>query len=146
MSHQVGKDLVSLLATDASELADIVFFFFHREPSTRVCIPKSSYSKASAGKRMFFCYYLVNSPKPQASQLQAVRIPSYHLENKILVQFIQYIFDILGSHTISRDTKDNRHCSHVGVPNKRNDQNSFVKSTPTWPLCRQVKTGYMKIT
>ena len=42
------------------------------------------------------------------------------------------VFTILGFHTIPRDTKDNRHSGHVGVPNKRNNQNSFVKSTPTW--------------
>ena len=40
---------------------------------------------------------------------------------------------ILGFHTISRDKKDNRHSSHVGVLNKRNNQNSIIKSTPTWP-------------
>ena len=40
--------------------------------------------------------------------------------------------DILGFHTIPRDTKDNRCSGHVRVPNKRNNQNSFVNSTPTW--------------
>ena len=50
---------------------------------------------------------------------------------------------ILGFHTIPRDTKDNRHSGHVGVPNIRNNQNSFVKSTPTWPPWHQVKTGNM---
>ena len=39
----------------------------------------------------------------------------------------------LGFHTIPRDTKDNKHSGHVGVPNKRKNQNSFVKSTLTWP-------------
>ena len=39
----------------------------------------------------------------------------------------------LGFHSIPRETKDNRHSRHVGAPNKRNNQNSFVKSTPTWP-------------
>ena len=46
---------------------------------------------------------------------------------------------ILGFHSIPRDTKDNRHSGHVVVPNKRNNQNSFIKSTPTWPSWRQVK-------
>ena len=40
---------------------------------------------------------------------------------------------ILGFHSFPRDTKDNRHSGHVGVSNKRNNQNSFVKSTPKWP-------------
>ena len=30
-------------------------------------------------------------------------------------------------HTIPRDTKDNRHIGHVGVSNKIDNQNSFVK-------------------
>ena len=38
---------------------------------------------------------------------------------------------ILGFFTIPRDTKDNRHSGQVGFPNKRNYQNSFVKSAPT---------------
>ena len=40
---------------------------------------------------------------------------------------------ILGFHTIPGNTKDNRRTrsGHVGVPNKRNNQNSIVKSTPT---------------
>ena len=38
---------------------------------------------------------------------------------------------ILGFHIIPRDTKDNRHSGHVGVPNKKNNQNSFVKITTT---------------
>ena len=44
---------------------------------------------------------------------------------------------VLGFHTIWRDTPDNRHSGHVGVPNKRNNQNCFVKSTPSWPPWRQ---------
>ena len=59
------------------------------------------------------------------------------------VVYLDAIFkclSILGFHTISRDTKDNRHSGHVGVPNKRNNQNSFVKSTPTRPSGSQVKT------
>ena len=48
---------------------------------------------------------------------------------------------ILGFHTIPRDTKGDSHSGHVSVPNTRNNQNSFVKSTPTWPPWRQVKTG-----
>ena len=28
---------------------------------------------------------------------------------------------------IPRDTKDNRHSGHVGVPNKGNNQNSFIR-------------------
>ena len=48
--------------------------------------------------------------------------------------------NILGFHTISRDTNDNGHNGYVGVPNKRNNQNSF-KSKPTWPPLRQVKIG-----
>ena len=48
---------------------------------------------------------------------------------------------ILGFHTIPWDKKDNRHRGHVSVRNKRNNQNSFVKSTQTWPPWRQVKTG-----
>ena len=55
-----------------------------------------------------------------------------------LVMLLNAIF---GFHTIPRDTKDNRHGGHVGVPNKRNNQNSFVKNIPTWPPWRQVKTG-----
>ena len=46
-----------------------------------------------------------------------------------------------GFHKILRETKDNRPSAHVGVPNKRNNQNSFVKSTSTWPPWRQVKTS-----
>ena len=40
---------------------------------------------------------------------------------------------ILDFHTTPRNTKDNRDSGHVGVPDKRNNQNSSVKSTPTWP-------------
>ena len=47
--------------------------------------------------------------------------------------WMSVISTIHGFHTILRDTKDNRHSGHVGVPNKRNNQNYFVKSTPTWP-------------
>ena len=50
-------------------------------------------------------------------------------------------WNILGFHTISRDTKANRHRSHVVARNKWKNQNSFVKSAPTWPLWRQVKIG-----
>ena len=32
-------------------------------------------------------------------------------------------------HTVPRDTKDNSLNGHVGVPNKRDNQNSFVEST-----------------
>ena len=46
---------------------------------------------------------------------------------------------ILGFHTFPRDTKDNRHSGQVNVPNKRNNQNLFVKSTPAWPTWRQVR-------
>ena len=53
-------------------------------------------------------------------------------------------FTILVFHAIPRETKDNRHSGHVGVPNKRNNQNSFVKSTPIWPPWRQVKTSNSK--
>ena len=49
---------------------------------------------------------------------------------KVLEFLIQCILEF---HTIPRDTKDNSRSGHVGVPNKRNNQNSFVKSTPTWP-------------
>ena len=40
----------------------------------------------------------------------------------------------------TRDTKDNSHSGHVGVPNKRKTQNSFVKSIPTWTPRHQIKT------
>ena len=44
------------------------------------------------------------------------------------------VFLILDFRTIPKDTKDNRHSGHVNVQNKRNNQNLFVKSTPTLPL------------
>ena len=37
---------------------------------------------------------------------------------------------LLGFYTTPKDTEDNRHNGHVGVPNKRNDQNPFAKRTP----------------
>ena len=40
---------------------------------------------------------------------------------------------ILGFHAIPRDTKDNRHSSHVGVPNKRNND---VRWKPAIALLR----------
>ena len=43
------------------------------------------------------------------------------------------LFNIVGFHTIPRDTKDNSDSDRVGVQNKGNNQNYFVKSTPTWP-------------
>ena len=45
------------------------------------------------------------------------------------------------SHNSKSYTKDNRHSGHAGVPKKRNDQNSFVKSTLNWPPWLRVKTG-----
>ena len=51
------------------------------------------------------------------------------------------VLTMLGFHIIPRDTEENRHSGHVGVPNKKNNQNSFIKSTPTWPSWRQVTTG-----
>ena len=44
-------------------------------------------------------------------------------------------------YTIPRDTKDNRHSGHVGVPNIKGNQNYFVISTPTWLPWRRVKTS-----
>ena len=51
--------------------------------------------------------------------------------------FFFWLARIFGFHS-PWDTNDNR---HVGVPNKRNNQNSLVKSTPTWPSWLQVKTS-----
>ena len=49
-----------------------------------------------------------------------------------LLLYYSYSFSIfswiLGFHTIPRGTNDNRYSGYVGVPNKRNNQNYFVKS------------------
>ena len=65
-------------------------------------------------------------------------ITSYHNFFYVQKQNVVKDQEILGFHSIPRDTKDNKHSGHVGVPNKRNNQNSFVNSTPTWPPWRQV--------
>ena len=41
-----------------------------------------------------------------------------------------------------RDAKDDRYSGHVGVPNKRNKQNSFVYRKPARLPLRQAKTLY----
>ena len=46
------------------------------------------------------------------------------MKYKLLYLFIEHF------HTDLRDTKDNRHSGHVGVPNK-NNQNSFFESIAT---------------
>ena len=65
-----------------------------------------------------------------------------YAENSVIYINIVLYNSIERFHTIPRDTKDNRHSGHVGAPNKRNHKNSFVESTPTWQLWRQVKTLY----
>ena len=66
-------------------------------------------------------------PKHQVKTGNILNLISLHLTCSLVVP------TILGFYTIPRDTKNNRHSGHVGVPNKRNNQNSCVKSTPTWP-------------
>ena len=96
-------------------------------------------------------YEMLRSKAPRLQMMKALTTLQTQriLLNKFIV-FHLFQFDFRWTnprpierfHTIPRDTNDNRHSGHVGVPNKRNNQNSFVKSTPTWLLWCQVKTLY----